>query len=126
MSKTSAYVDIKKPYQIPSSGFIDTARILTESEYNSTEETEDIFSDAQCNLIKPIKLEIDPDSDEDEFWDAQNELEEHDEGTLDPRFDEENSINFLTDKLVEDKKEVKVDRNPQQTKYNGSRHRDER
>ena len=81
MPEISAHVDIIKPYQIPSSGLIDTARIFTDSEYNSKqepEEDEDIFSDAQCNLIKPIKLEIDPDSDEDEFWDAQNELEEHD------------------------------------------------
>ena len=31
MSKTSAYVDIKKPYQIPSSGFIDTAIIQNQS-----------------------------------------------------------------------------------------------
>ena len=28
MSKTSVYVDIQKPYQLPSPGFIDTARIL--------------------------------------------------------------------------------------------------
>ena len=94
---------------------------MTESGYNSAEELEndeDIFSDAQCNIIKPIQLEIDPDSDEDELCDAQNELEEHDEGTLDPRFDEENSINILSDKLVEDKKEAEVDRNPQQTNYN--------
>ena len=42
---------------------------------NSTEATEgeeDVICDAQCNPIKPINLEIDSDSDEAVFWDAQN------------------------------------------------------
>ena len=38
ITKTSGYVDIQEPYQLPSHGFIDTAGILKESEYNKTEE----------------------------------------------------------------------------------------
>ena len=118
MSKTSGDFDVKKTYQIPSTGFIDTARILIESGYNSAEELEDdedIFSDAQCSIIKPIQLEIDPDSDE-------TELEKHDEGTLDPRVAEEYSINILSDTLGEDSKKAEVDRNPQRIKNYGNRH----
>ena len=63
-----------------------------------------MFCDAQCNFIKSINFEIDTDSDEEEFWDAQSELEGHDEGTLDPKKEVGSSINILNDKLVEDKK----------------------
>ena len=58
---------------------------MTESEYNSTEETEgeeNVICDAQCNLINPINLEIDSDSDEDEFWDAQTKETEGEEDIL--------------------------------------------
>ena len=95
MSNTPGDFHVKKPYQIPSIGFIDTARILTESGYNSAEkleDDEDIVSKAQSNVIEPFLLEIDPVSDEDEFWDTQAELNKHDEGTLalglDPDSDE--------------------------------------
>ena len=37
ISETLANVNTRKPYQISSSGFIDTARILTESGHNNAE-----------------------------------------------------------------------------------------
>ena len=105
-------------------------KILCEKESgNNTKETEDdedMFCDAQCNFIKSINFEIDTDSDEEEFWDAQSELEGHDEGTLDPKKEVGSSINILNDKLVEDKKEAEADNNPQQNKYNGSRNQRKR
>ena len=38
MSKSSVYVDIQKAYKIPSTGFIDTAKILTDSEHKNIKE----------------------------------------------------------------------------------------
>ena len=67
---------------------------------------------------KADQYEIDSDSDEDKFWDAQNEFGEYDEGTLDPGVDKEYSIDVPSDNSVE----AEVDRNLQQTKYNGTRH----
>ena len=56
-----------------------------------------MFCDAQCNFIKSINFEIDTDSDEEEFWEAQSKLEGHDEGTLDPKKEVGCSINILND-----------------------------
>ena len=60
MSKTSVYVDIQKPYQLPSPGFIDTARILKKSEYEKTEEqkTKQEYKKVQVFTLKEAHEEV--------------------------------------------------------------------
>ena len=69
------------------------------------DDDEDVFCDAQCNFIKSVNIEIDPVSDEEEFWDAQSGFEGHDDSTFKSGTNEESSINVFSDKSVEDKKE---------------------
>ena len=74
MSKLSGVFHTKTPYQIPSIGFIDTAKILTESEYNSAENLEDNEG--------TLAVEKETVSNEEEFWDTQSEISKQDESTL--------------------------------------------
>ena len=74
MSKLSGVFHIKTPYQIPSIGFIDTAKILKESEYNSAENLEDNEG--------TLPVEKETVSSEEEFLDTQSEISKQDEGTL--------------------------------------------
>ena len=62
------------------------------------------FYDAQCDFIKSVNSEIDPVSDEEEFWDAQSSFKGYDHRTFDQSTNEERSIKVLSVKAVEDEK----------------------
>ena len=68
-----------------------------------------MFCDAQCGLIESVNNEIDPVSDEEEFWDAQSSFKGYDDSTFDQNTDKESNIKVLSVKAAEDEKE---DENP--------------
>ena len=63
---------------------------------------EKFFCDAQSDFIESGNNETDPDSDEEEFWDAQSCSKGYDDSTYNSNIDEESRINILRDNTIKD------------------------